>query len=91
MLLVSEVTITLPGGRTVTAIVTHDSVGRLGLAAGNPACAVFKASSVILYSPIRQDAVILEKGKANAAATELDKYLKSDKAKAVIRSYGYEL
>jgi molybdate transport system regulatory protein len=44
----SEVTITLPGGRTVTAIITHDSVGSLGLALGKPACAVFKASSVIL-------------------------------------------
>lgn len=44
----SEVTIALPGGRTVTAIITHDSVGSLGLAVGKPACAVFKASSVIL-------------------------------------------
>ncbi len=44
-----------------------------------------------LYSQIRQDAVILDKGKSNAAATELVKYLKLDKAKAVIRSYGYDL
>ncbi len=44
-----------------------------------------------LYSPIRQDVVILDKGKSHAAAAELAKYLKSDKAKAVIRSYGYEL
>ncbi len=44
-----------------------------------------------LYGPIRQDAVILEKGKGHAAVDALMSYLKSDKAKAVIRSYGYEL
>jgi molybdate transport system substrate-binding protein len=44
-----------------------------------------------LYNPIRQDAVILEKGKSNSAAVALMKYLKSDKAKAVIESYGYDL
>jgi len=44
-----------------------------------------------LYSPIRQDAVILAKGQGHPAAAELIKYLKSDKAKAVIRAFGYEL
>ena len=44
-----------------------------------------------LYSPIRQDAVILDKGKGKPAAEALIKYLKSDKAKAVIKSFGYEL
>jgi molybdate transport system substrate-binding protein len=44
-----------------------------------------------LYTPIRQDAVILEKGKGKPAAEALMKYLKSDKAKAVITSFGYEL
>ena len=44
-----------------------------------------------LYAPIRQDAVILEKGKGKPAAEALLKYLKSDKARAVIRSSGYEL
>lgn len=44
----SEVGIKLPSGRTVTAIITDDSVAHLGLAVGKPACAVFKASSVIL-------------------------------------------
>jgi len=42
-----------------------------------------------LYAPIRQDAVILEKGKGKPAAEALMKYLKSDKAKTVIRSFGY--
>jgi len=44
----SEVIIALPGGRNVTAIVTHDSVDNLALNVGTPACAVFKASNVIL-------------------------------------------
>ena len=44
-----------------------------------------------LYHPIRQDAVILEKGKGKSAAEALMKFLKGDKAKAIIKSYGYEL
>ena len=44
-----------------------------------------------LYSPIRQDAVMLEKGRGKPAAEAWLKYLKSDKTKAVIQSFGYEL
>ncbi len=44
-----------------------------------------------LHTPIRQGAVILMAGKDNAIAEALVKYLKSDKAKAMIRSYGYEI
>ena len=44
-----------------------------------------------LYTPIRQDAVILAKGRNNPAARALADYLKGDKAKAVIRAYGYAL
>ena len=44
-----------------------------------------------LHAPIRQDAVILEKGKAKPAAVALMQYLKSDKAKAVIQSFGYAM
>jgi len=44
-----------------------------------------------LHGPIRQDAVILAKGSANPAAKALEAYLKSDKARGIIRSYGYEL
>ncbi|OAI86285.1 molybdate ABC transporter substrate-binding protein [Pseudomonas putida] len=44
-----------------------------------------------LHDPIRQDAVILEKGKDNPAARALVDYLKGPKAAAVIKSYGYQL
>jgi molybdate transport system substrate-binding protein len=44
-----------------------------------------------LHQPIKQDVVILANGKGKPAAEALLKYLKSDKAKAVIKSYGYDL
>ena len=43
-----------------------------------------------LHAPIRQDAVLLVKGKDNTAAVALASFLKSEKARAIIRSYGYE-
>lgn len=44
----SDVVLTLTGGNTVSAIVTNDSIEQMGLQEGAKACAVFKASSVIL-------------------------------------------
>lgn len=44
-----------------------------------------------LHEPIKQDAVILNKGKDSPAAKALMAYLKGPKAAAVIKSYGYEL
>ena len=44
-----------------------------------------------LHEPIRQDAVILNKGKDNPAAKALVDYLKGPKAAALIKSYGYEI
>lgn len=44
-----------------------------------------------LHKPIRQDAVILTRGKDNPAAAALFKFLKSRQARKVIRSYGYTL
>ena len=44
----SEVTLLLPGGRTLTSVITPTGLARLGLAPGHPACAVFQASNVIL-------------------------------------------
>lgn len=44
-----------------------------------------------LYEPILQDAVILARSKANPAAQALVQYLRGDKARAIIKAYGYEL
>ncbi|BAP89050.1 molybdenum ABC transporter, periplasmic molybdate-binding protein ModA [Burkholderiales bacterium GJ-E10] len=41
------------------------------------------------YSPIRQDAVLLRSAADHAAALAFLRFLRSDRAKAVIRSYGY--
>lgn len=43
-----EVIIELPGGKTVAAIVTNDSIQSLGLKEGVRACALIKASHIIL-------------------------------------------
>lgn len=47
----SEVSITLPGGSEIHATITHDAVDEIHLKEGQPASAVFKASSVILGVP----------------------------------------
>jgi molybdate transport system regulatory protein len=44
----AEVTLSLSGGKTVTAVVTRESVDSLGMEVGQRACAIFKSSSVIL-------------------------------------------
>ena len=44
-----------------------------------------------LHEPIKQDAVILEKGKDNPVAKQFVDYLKGPKAAAVIKAYGYAL
>ena len=44
-----------------------------------------------LHEPILQDAVLLAKGKDKPASLALMAYLKGEKARAIIKSYGYEL
>ena len=44
-----------------------------------------------LYTPIRQDAVLLQRGANNAAARALMALLRSPQGQAVIRSFGYEV
>lgn len=43
-----------------------------------------------LHRPIRQDAVLLVRAKDNKAAAQLAAFLKTDKVRALIRSFGYE-
>lgn len=42
-----------------------------------------------LYTPIKQDAVLLSRGKDKPAAEALLKYLRGNKALVIIKSYGY--
>jgi molybdate transport system substrate-binding protein len=42
-----------------------------------------------MHESIRQDAIVLKPGQGNAAAAALMDYLKGDKARAIIKSYGY--
>ncbi len=44
----TEVTVALPSGKSVIAVVTSNSCEELGLSVGTPVCAAFKSSSVIL-------------------------------------------
>lgn len=44
-----------------------------------------------MYSPIKQDAVLLDKGKDVAAAKQFLDFLKSDQARNIIKKYGYDL
>ena len=44
-----------------------------------------------LYTPLKQDAVLLPFGKHNSAALALMKYMLTERAQTIIRSYGYSL
>ncbi len=44
----AEVVLELPGGQEIVAVVTLSSVKSLGLSEGGKACAIIKASSVML-------------------------------------------
>lgn len=44
-----------------------------------------------LYSPIRQNAVLLQRGANNPAAVALVGLLQSPNVKDLIRSYGYDI
>jgi molybdate transport system substrate-binding protein len=43
-----------------------------------------------MYSPIKQDAILLNSGRNNPAAIALMTYLQSEAAKAVIHKFGYQ-
>ena len=43
-----------------------------------------------LHDPIRQDAVLLRRGRDNVAATEFLRFLRGDAARSILESFGYE-
>lgn len=45
----------------------------------------------VLYEPIHQDAILLERGVGNAAAIALLEFLSTAEARAIIRGFGYRL
>ena len=44
-----------------------------------------------LFTPIRQDAVLLRRGKDNSAARQLLRYMRGERAREIIESYGYKM
>lgn len=58
---------------------------------GKPVAGSMWVVPAYLYRPIRQDAVLLATGKGKPAAEAFMKFLKSDKAHAIIKSFGYNL
>jgi molybdate transport system regulatory protein len=48
----SGVSIALPGGATIHAVITNDAVDNLALAVGQPATALIKASHVVLAATV---------------------------------------
>jgi molybdate transport system substrate-binding protein len=58
---------------------------------GKPAAGSAWIVPARLHAPIRQDAVVLDKGRGKPAAEALMKFLRGDKAQAVVRAGGYDL
>ncbi len=58
---------------------------------GQPVTGSYWLVPQTLYSPLRQDAVLLRPGENKPAATALLAYLRSEPARQVIRSWGYGL
>lgn len=71
----------------------HATLGFVALAQvaepGRPAGGSMWLVPETLHEPIRQDAVLLQPGRDNAAARALLDYLRRDAARATIRAYGY--
>jgi len=44
----SQVTVQLPGGQEIVSVITKSSAEKLGLAEGKEACAIIKASNVMI-------------------------------------------
>jgi molybdate transport system regulatory protein len=66
-----EVVIGLAGGLRIVAVVTHESVGNLGLVPGATAFALIKASSVILLAGDGSDLRISTRNKLPGTVSEV--------------------
>ena len=67
-------TVALPGGSSVTAMVTNAAVADLALAEGAPVVALFKASHVLVGVPVLRD---LNKALLNALSELVEAYVYS--------------
>lgn len=61
------------------------------LASGVPPVGSYWLVPPEIHAPIRQEAVVLKTGELNPAAAAFMAYLKSDEAKGLIRSLGYDI
>ncbi|MCB0414965.1 MAG: substrate-binding domain-containing protein, partial [Bdellovibrionales bacterium] len=52
---------------------------------------IFWLVPIDLYSPIEQQVVLLNKAKNDTGAKDFFKFLKSERALQIIRSYGYKV
>lgn len=92
--------------RVAPNIVMGESVGQAYqfVATGNAQLGFIALSQVIgtdrgsqwlvpehLYTPVRQDAILLKTGADNEAAAAFLVYLRGDEARAIIRRYGYAI
>lgn len=73
-------------GNAELGFVALSQVWRDGALSGGSAWLV----PLALHAPLRQDAVLLLPGRGKPAALALLAYLRGDKARAIIRSFGYE-
>ena len=87
------------GGHDLFGVSVAQLVEREGAARGDgqrarqPICLMVHGSAWIvpaeLHQPLRQDALLLKRGQGQPAATALLTYLRSEPARAIMRSHGY--
>lgn len=73
-------------GNAELGLVAYSQIIKNGKTVGS-----FWAVPQELYTPLLQDAVVLKKGKDSAAVKEFMAFLKSEKARTIIKDFGYEL
>jgi molybdate transport system substrate-binding protein len=74
-------------GNAELGFVARSQVYKDGVLTGGSAWVIPES----MYTPIKQDVLLLKKGENNPAATALVEYLQGPKAAAIITAYGYTL